>query len=329
MLTRLGTRARAWVAGPAPWSNVSGLARTLIALGTGGTLAFSHSTTLFRPAVGVPEAPICEGVRQASLFCLFPSGWLEVARWTAVLLLLVVASGWRPRLTGLVHWWVALSLHWSGVLTDGGDQIAAILALLMVPLTLTDGRRWHWDAAPPAGEGSEAGRLIARSSWVVLRAQVALVYFHASVGKFKVPEWVDGTALYYWLLDPSIGAPDWLARLMLPVLSHPVVALLTWSVLLLELGLAVGLVLGPEARRVLLPLGFAFHVGIAVFHGLISFVLIMFGALILLLRPCHEEFRFEWLRAWLPRRGAAPLPAHVLEEVAPAPRVAANGMTQP
>lgn len=318
MLTRLGERARAWVAGPSPWSNVYGVARTLIALGTCGTLTFSHTTTLFRPAVGVPEAPICEGMRQASLFCVMPSGWLEVARWTAVLLLLLVASGWRPRVTGVVHWWVTVSLHWSGVLTDGGDQIAAILSLLMVPVTLTDGRRWHWDAPPETD--TAARRLIARSAWVALRAQVALVYFHACVGKFKVPEWVDGTALYYWLLDPGIGAPDWLARLMTPLLSSPLVALLTWSVLALELCLALGLVLGRESRRVLLPLGIAFHLGIAVFHGLISFVLIMFGALILLLRPFDTGFRFEWLgsrvRRWLP----APTPAAKAEagvEVAP------------
>lgn len=319
MLTRLGMRAREWVAGPAPWSNVYGLARTLIALGTCGTLAFSHSSTLFRPAVGLSEVPVCDGIRRASLFCVLPSGWLEVARWVAVILLLVVASGWRPRFTGLVHWWVAISLHWSGVLTDGGDQLAAILSLLMVPLTLTDGRRWHWDEVSPAEAGSEAGRLVAHSAWVLLRAQVALVYFHASVGKFKVPEWVDGTALYYWLLDPSIGAPEWLADLMRPILSHPAVALVTWSVLVLELCLALGLVLGSESRRVLLPLGIAFHAGIAVFHGLISFVLIMFGALVLLLRPFQEEFRFEWLRARLPRFLASES-ARAMESIPSVPR---------
>ncbi|QDE86094.1 sporulation-delaying protein SdpB family protein [Myxococcus xanthus] len=308
MLTALGNRARAWVAGPSPWSNVYGLARTLVALGTGGTLAFSDTTTLFRPVAGIPEAPVCEGIRAASFFCVLPSGWLEVARWAAVLLLLVVASGWRPRVTGLVHWWVAVSMPWSASLTDGGDQIAAILALLMLPLALTDDRRWHWDAPRESTGSDEAKRLIARSAWVMLRLQVAGIYFHASVGKFKVTEWVDGTALYYWLLDPSVGAPDWLAGVMLPVLSSPVVALLTWSVLLLELGLALGPLLNPSLRRVLLPLGISFHLGIAVFHGLISFVLVMCGALILLLRPFDELFRFERLRAWVRHMRTPPVP---------------------
>ncbi|WP_141618844.1 sporulation-delaying protein SdpB family protein [Myxococcus sp. AB036A] len=316
MLTELGNRARAWVAGPSPWTNVYGLARTLIALATAGTLAFSHSTTMFHPVSGISDTPLCDGLRAASLFCVLPAGWLEVARWTAVLLLVVVASGWRPRLTGLVHWWVAVSLHWSATLTDGGDQIAAILALLMLPLTLTDDRRWHWSAPSEAGLNDEPKRLIARSAWVMLRLQVAGIYFHASVGKFKVAEWVDGTALYYWLLDPLIGAPAWLARLMLPVLSSPVVALLTWSVLLLELGLAMGPLLSPSLRRVLLPLGIAFHLGIAVFHGLISFVAIMFGALILLLRPHDETFRFERLHAWLRQPRPQPAPAPAMEPVA-------------
>ncbi|WNZ61405.1 hypothetical protein QEG98_36945 [Myxococcus sp. MxC21-1] len=70
MLTVLGNRARAWVAGPSPWSNTYGLARTLVALGTGGTLAFSDTTTLFRPVAGIPEAPVCEGIRAASFFCV-------------------------------------------------------------------------------------------------------------------------------------------------------------------------------------------------------------------------------------------------------------------
>ncbi|MDC0712249.1 hypothetical protein POL68_27525 [Stigmatella sp. ncwal1] len=317
MLTQLGNRASAWVAGPAPWSNVYGLARTLIALGTCGTLAFSHSSTLFRPAVGMAEVPLCEGIRQASLFCVLPVGWLEVARWTAVVLLLVVASGWRPRVTGLMHWWVAASLQLSGVLTDGGDQIASVLAFLLIPLTLTDGRRWHWN--PPVEGGSDESRLIARASWLILRGQVAFIYLHASIGKFKVPEWLDGTALYYWLLDPSIGAPDWLARWALPVLSSPWVAPLTWSVLILEFWLALGLILGRRARKVLLPLGVLFHVGIIFFHGLISFVLIMFGALILLMWPFDEAFRFEWLRSRLPRRLWRPTSAAPLETASPAP----------
>jgi antimicrobial peptide system SdpB family protein len=317
MLTRLGNRVSAWVAGPAPWSNVYGLARTLIALATGGTLLFSHSSTLFRPAVGIPEVPVCEGIRQASLFCVMPASWLEVSRWIAVLLMLLVASGWRPRITGILHWWVSISLIWSGVLTDGGDQIAAVLSFLLVPLTLTDGRRWQWD--PPPEKSGEASRLIARASWVLLRAQVAFIYLHASVGKFKVPEWVDGTALYYWLLDPSIGAPSWLASLLYPVLSHPVVALLTWSVLILEFWLALGLVLSRSARRVLLPLGMAFHVGIIFFHGLVSFVLIMFGALLLLLRPFDEQLRFEWIWSRLRQRFRAPAPAAPLEVASSAP----------
>ncbi|HVG60572.1 MAG TPA: sporulation-delaying protein SdpB family protein [Hyalangium sp.] len=317
MLTQLGSRASAWVSGPAPWSNVYGLARTLMALGTGGTLLFSHSSTLFRPAVGISDVPICQGIRQASLFCVMPAGWLEVSRWLAVLLLLVIASGWRPRFTGILHWWVSISLVWSGVLTDGGDQIASILSLLLVPMTLTDGRKWHWD--PPPENSSESSRLIALSSWVLLRGQVAFIYLHASVGKFKVPEWVDGTALYYWLLDPSIGAPGWLANLMYPVLSSPLVAVMTWSVLVLEFWLALGLVLSRRARKVLLPLGISFHVGIVLFHGLVSFVLIMFGALVLLLRPFDEHFRFEWLRSRMPQWFRGPAQAAPLEVASSAP----------
>lgn len=44
------------------------------------------------------------------LACVLPVKNLELARWLAVAILLLVASGWR-RVTGVLHWWVSFSLH--------------------------------------------------------------------------------------------------------------------------------------------------------------------------------------------------------------------------
>jgi antimicrobial peptide system SdpB family protein len=133
-------------------------------------------------------------------------------------------------------------------------------------------------------------RLLARSAHVMLRLQMAGIYLHASVGKLKVPEWVDGTALYYWLTDDQMGVPGWLQRLLMPLLSRPTVALLTWSVLVFEFLLFMALVLDRKAQRVLLPLGILFHASIAVTYGLTSFFASMCAGLILLLRPLDEPF---------------------------------------
>jgi antimicrobial peptide system SdpB family protein len=289
VLTRLGRAARRRLAEERPWTDVYGLARTLIASATALTLIFSHSSSLFRPGVGLDQAPVCTGGRAASLFCLVPSTHLEIARWVAVAILVVVASGWRPRITGVLHWWVSLSLFCSAVMVDGGDQCAAVLSLLLLPVTLTDPRRWHWEQMPATYD--EKAALVARSALALVRLQVAGIYFHAAIGKIPVEEWSDGTALYYWLLDPTLGAANWLSPLLRwLLLNSAFVAFLTWSVLALETLLFMGLVAPKSWRKWLLVGGLTLHAGIIVIHGLWSFGLTMFGALVLFLRPFEEDF---------------------------------------
>jgi antimicrobial peptide system SdpB family protein len=212
----------------------------------------------------------------------------------AIAILLVVASGWRPRITGVLHAYVAWSFSANALMLDGGDQVAACLAFILVPVTLSDPRKWHW-SAPPARTGTASDdlmRVIAQTALLVARIQVAGVYFQAFVGKLVVPEWVNGTALWYWLLHPDLGASTWLAPAARVVLSTPAVAPLTWGVLILEAALTVALVLPKKRWAPLLALGFALHAGIFVVHGLMSFMLSMFAALILYLRPTERVFRF-------------------------------------
>jgi hypothetical protein len=78
-LIRLGTLSRNWAVRSNPWTNVYGLGRTLLAAGTATTLAFSSSSTLFRPAWGVPEFPICHGLSRIGLFCI-GSHHLEITK---------------------------------------------------------------------------------------------------------------------------------------------------------------------------------------------------------------------------------------------------------
>jgi antimicrobial peptide system SdpB family protein len=334
MLTRLGTWARGWASGPGPWTNVYGLARTLLAGSTALTLATNASSTLFRPVAGLSQVPSCSGVRGLGVFCVLPdpANELDLVRWLAVAGLLVVASGWRPRLTALLHFWIAVSFNMNAVTVDGGDQVAAILTLLMLPLALTDPRRWHWDPPPqPAPDASdgERSRIVARLAATLLRIQVAGIYFQAGVGKLKVDEWIDGTVLYYWFTSPTLGAPDWLMALLRPVLTHGWVALVTWSVLLLEIALAAGLLVPKRYRGALLWSGIALHAGIILVHGLVSFAIMMFAALVVYLRPLERELQWPTtLRAWakdLGKLARLPLlvrPARLRRRVEAAPSAA-------
>jgi antimicrobial peptide system SdpB family protein len=298
LLESLGMRARTWARATDPWTNVYGLARTLIALSTAATLAFNRTTALFVPAAGGVQAPICEGIRGDGLFCLVPHHDLGVARWFGVALLLVVASGYRPRFTGIIHWWIAFSLQANALTLDGGDNAAAVLALLLVPVTLTDARTWHWQASPaPTGTTrDDATRLVALITLTALRVQVAGIYFHASIGKFGVEEWTNGTALYYFTQSPIFGATGIVTAVMRPiVLSAVGVTLLTWSVLVLEYLLSAALLMPKRFWAPLLVAGISLHAGIILIHGLWSFGVVMFGALVLYLRPVERPFRLGTL----------------------------------
>jgi antimicrobial peptide system SdpB family protein len=323
MLIAIGRFTERRLAAAAPFSNVYGLARTLLALGNAITLAFSHPTSIFRPAVGVHQVPLCAGIRGAGAFCVAThhGASLELARWIAVALLLVVATGWRPRFTGVLHWWLAWSLQANALLVDGGDQVAAMLTLILLPLTLIDAREWHWQPSPPRKYtvSDDVVRVVALGALFLARLQVAGIYFQAAVGKFAVTEWADGTALYYWLTDPGLGAPHWLAPHLARFLATPWVAPLTWSILLLECLLFVAFFLPKSRYRWLLLAGLGLHGGIVIIHGLVSFGCSMFAALLLYLRPMEEPFTLSHARCLLAaakRAVLAPRPA--LPEVAAA-----------
>ncbi|MFY0526552.1 sporulation-delaying protein SdpB family protein [Archangium gephyra] len=282
-----------------PWTNVYGLARTLLALGSALTLAFNPTMDLFlpQPTLGAPEGVQCTvPFSRFGLYCLGGTGLLELKRCVALVILLIAASGYRPRYLGILHWWVTFSFQANATLIEGGDQLSAILTFLLIPVTLTDGRKWHWsspaDVKARAGEPGPSRRFIAWWCFALIRLQVAGVYFHAALGKCEVPQWVDGTALYYWLLHPLFGAPEWLVPFVRSiVLNRVLVALLGWGVIALEFALAAGLLAKTKYRKLLLAGGVLLHLGIILVHGLVSFGLVMFAALLLYLWPVSEPLR--------------------------------------
>lgn len=290
MLSRLGDWASE-AARHEPWSNVYGLARTILALGTALSLAVNPWSNFFRPAAGVMDFPVCDGPRLISIFCVLRSR-LDLARLLAVAILLVVASGWRPRFTAIPHFWISYSFMSTAIGIDGGDQITSILTLLLLPIALTDRRRWHWSASRSASDATDIyRRLVALSAFVVIRVQVAVVYFHAAVGKFAVAEWQDGTALYYWMTDPTVGVAPSILPLVRAITSRPVpVVVMTWGAILTELTIFMALVMPAFARKYVLLLGIAFHAAIGLAFGLISFSMAMIAALILYLRKPHQAF---------------------------------------
>lgn len=277
-----------------PITNVYGLARTLVALSTLVTMLFSQQESLFRPVAGIPDYPNCMSLSGFSAFCVFPGeASITIGWYVSIAILIVAASGWRPRYVAIPHWWVAASFHLSSSIPDGGDQVAANLALLMIPIAILDSRTWHWQSAPSHATGNYMLRasLIAWAALLIIKVQVAGIYLQSSVAKLAVGEWVDGTALYYWMTDAYFGLPSWSRPIIEPVLANPIgVQALTWGPVALEFGLFLGLFARRSLRPYFLIFGIAFHTGIAIFMGLPSFALAMFAALV--------------LRLFVPERGA-------------------------
>ncbi|WP_304452133.1 sporulation-delaying protein SdpB family protein [Nocardiopsis sp. YSL2] len=286
-----------------PWTNTYALARSLTAAALLITLSFNSVDTLFAPNEAW-EAPKCDGwLRWGGLFCVVPS--LAWAKALAIAVLLLVVTGWLPRWTALPHVWVSVSLHNSMSMTEGGDQIAAIIALLISPIALLDARRWHWsfkDDPASVNRSGEIRRMVANTSAILIRLQVSVIYLHAAIGKLAVEEWVNGTAVYYWIHDPQFGPSGLRAALAEGVVSTALgVVLLTWGTLVLELALAYGLVASSPLRKALFWAGVLFHIGIAAALGLVTFGITMIGALLLYLWPRESDPVID-IRRYRPRR---------------------------
>ncbi|WP_338553837.1 sporulation-delaying protein SdpB family protein [Paenibacillus sp. KS-LC4] len=299
MFSKVGEFAHKLAINTNPWTNVYGFARSLLAVATAMTLALNDARIFFRPSSGSEIYPNCQNT--LSLFCTVPNDYfyLNIVRWIAVLLLIIVASGWRPRFTGIIHWWIAYSLNVSALTLDGGEQVNTVLTLLLLPITLLDSRKWHWKTSDsdttdtnPLGDQLITKRIIAIICIFAIRFQVAILYLHSSIAKIFEPTWVDGTAVYYYLSDPMLGLPSLLLDLVNPILTSPLVAIVTWGTLVLQMCL-FGALFAPKKHWIYYLYAALFlHEIIALMLGLISFSISMSAALILYLVPVERELTF-------------------------------------
>jgi antimicrobial peptide system SdpB family protein len=268
-----------------------GIGRTFIASAQIVILLFTEPQALFVPVIGQPHAPYCSGLASVSAFCVGGGGLsLEWRRWLLILILAVIASGYRPRWTVLVHAWVCFSLAVSISLPDGGESVAQLITLLIVPIGLADNRRWHWGEAQ--GQLHRIWRGIGLATILVVRLQVAAIYINSGVAKLGTADWLNGSAEYYILRDKNFGISGPFTGLFLWATHAPIItAAMSWGTIAAECSIGL-MMLGtfPWRRRGMI-LGITLHSLIIVTIGLWSFSLIMIGTLILAAAPTDPARR--------------------------------------
>lgn len=297
MFKKLDRWVAHWASSQNPFTNVYGLARSLLALATLITLLFNHSSVFFRPSAGSSEFPNCSN-NLFSIFCLVPNDYfyLEIVRWISILVLIIVISGWRPRYTGIIHWWITFSFWQSAATVDGGDQVAAVFTLLLIPITLCDPRKNHWIKWNDKSDKFLTRKIVSLITIMIIKVQAVIIYFHSTVAKLASEEWINGTAVWYYVQFPMLGTPLFLEGPIMWLLSTPFVVIPTWGTLIMQTVLVAALFSAKKYRAFIFLLAVLMHEVFALFLGLISFSIAMLGVLIFLLRPLDYEFKFLFLK---------------------------------
>ena len=204
----------------------------------------------------------------------------SVARIVIIIILLMVMSGFFPKVTGILHFMACFSVHNYFMIINGGDEICLVMSLLLLPVCLTDNRlnQWVYRKETPSKWNITAGMAL-----VVIQIQAAYIYFSAGYEKLYNRQWIDGTAAYYFTSHYRLGAPDWLRHVNELLTLTPAVRLLSWSVLALEFLLAACLFFPSRIRKKFLVPAIIFHLLIVFNFGLVSFFFSMLGMLTLFL----------------------------------------------
>jgi len=189
---------------------------------------------------------------------------VRICFWIAVTQTALLGLGLLPRLQALcVFLWLVSFQVRNTLITDGEDDVFKMIAFCMI--WIPSGHCWSLDALLRrwwAG-GNESGstnvaKYEAFPGWGLrlLQIEMAMVFLSAGLSKLAGDAWLNGTALYYVArLDDFFGrfpVPDW------PFDTPWVVALLTWSVPLIEIAVPL-LIWFRETRRACLVLVLLFH----------------------------------------------------------------------
>lgn len=270
------------------WTPSIGLARTLIALATFLTLLCNDFNIIFPDSIISGDSTLHPKL-SLSIYSWFSD--FRYAYFISLVVLIISIIGWFPRFFCVFHWLVTYSFFHSSSAADGGDQIASIITLFLIPIFIFDSRKSHWSI-------SEKNKnfyinCVAFLALELLKFQIFVIYFIASVGKFKFNIWNEGTALYYWFTEPLFGPKGFKLEILKFFIldNHIILTLTTWIVLILELFIAFSYFSKKQKiKNLTLIFGVLFHLLIAIIFGLVSFFLVMTSCLIIFTYSKNKDY---------------------------------------
>jgi antimicrobial peptide system SdpB family protein len=203
----------------------------------------------------------------------------------AIIILLWVISGYFSQISSILHAYVSYSFLYDSKIIEGGDQVALIITILLIPICLLDNKVNLWSSKTFNYKIPEFLNLISMSCFQVIKIQIAIVYLFAGVVKANVSEWIEGSAIYYWL-NHTMGTTDYLLNIFSYLInSNTFSQILTWLTLILEFLLFGSIFMLQKQKNQLFYIAIFFHISIAVFFGLWAFSLIMISSLMFLFTP--------------------------------------------
>lgn len=264
------------------WTNTLGVARAFLALCTLVNIVFNYNVFLKSKIDNFNIFYYLEG---------------DIGKIFSILILLTVISGYFPRYTCIPHWWVAFSYFRGSFLVEGGDQLAAILTFLLIPIMLGDTRINHYTINEQKPK-KYIFKAMAFYSYLLILIQVSFLYLQASVSKLSGEEWSNGTAVYYWLNDSLFGIEKhYFNKITFLFSNNKIMFLLNFMPLLIEFFLFL-LIFVMDKKKVVkigFILGIFLHLSFSLSFGLISFGFSMTGALILYIYAWRKDFNIEKL----------------------------------
>jgi hypothetical protein len=217
-----------------------------------------------------------------SIFTVSAAPWfVDLVYLAGIGVALGFTVGVWPRLSGTCHWLMIWSLQERNpLITDGGDNIMRIV-LLFLTLVNTGAYFGLHSRRPPRWPAAVRGALAVVHNTGILLVIVQLGLLYTSTGLYKTMGqlWQNGTALYYILRVDEFSWPAAAAA----VYQNPYLVVLgTYGTVLFEV-MFLPMLLSRWGRYLMIFAGIAFHAGIALFMGLVTFAWSMLSVYPLLL----------------------------------------------